>query len=64
VLAGSLWWSWIGFVMLFNRRGDDRRLTDRLAIMAGTVPCGIAATQAVVTMTGPVGKAARRADPP
>jgi low temperature requirement protein LtrA len=52
VLVGSLgvfvtlWWTWIGFVLLFNRRGDDRRLLDRLVIMVGTVPCAIAATQA------------------
>jgi low temperature requirement protein LtrA len=41
----TLWWTWIGFVLLFNRRGDDRRLLDRLVIMVGTVPCAIAATQ-------------------
>jgi low temperature requirement protein LtrA len=43
---GTLWWTWIGFVLLFNRRGDDRRMLHRLVIMVGTVPCGIAATQA------------------
>ncbi|HEU5107591.1 MAG TPA: low temperature requirement protein A, partial [Micromonosporaceae bacterium] len=42
----TLWWTWIGFVLLYNRRGDDRRLLHRLVILAGTVPCAIAATQA------------------
>jgi low temperature requirement protein LtrA len=42
----TLWWTWIGFVLLFNRRGDDRRMLDRLVIMIGTVPCAIAATEA------------------
>ncbi|WP_214409530.1 low temperature requirement protein A [Sphaerisporangium fuscum] len=41
-----LWWTWIGFVVLYNRRGDDRRTTHRLVILAGTVPCVVAATQA------------------
>ncbi|MET7402074.1 low temperature requirement protein A [Dactylosporangium sp. NPDC005572] len=45
-LFATLWFTWIGFVLLYNRRGDDRRLVDRLVILAGTVPCAIAATQA------------------
>jgi low temperature requirement protein LtrA len=41
----TLWWTWIGYVLLYNRRGDDRS-SHRLFILAGTVPCAIAATQA------------------
>jgi low temperature requirement protein LtrA len=39
-----LWWTWIGFVVLYNRRGEDT-VADRLLILAGTVPCAIAAIE-------------------
>ena len=42
----TLWWTWIGFAVLYNRRGDDKRNPDRLFVLAGTIPCAIAATQA------------------
>jgi len=42
----TLWWTWIGFAVLYNRRGDDSRTADRLFMLAGTLPCAIAATQA------------------
>jgi len=42
----TLWWTWIGFAVLYNRRGDDKRTPDRLFVLAGTIPCAIAATQA------------------
>ncbi|MFI9379875.1 low temperature requirement protein A [Kutzneria sp. NPDC052558] len=42
----TLWWTWIGFAVLYNRRGDDKRVPDRLFLLAGTIPCAIAATQA------------------
>ena len=45
-LFAALWWTWIGFAVLYNRRGDDRRASHRLFVLAGTVPCAIAATQA------------------
>ncbi|MGW5720065.1 low temperature requirement protein A [Amycolatopsis sp. NPDC003865] len=45
-LFATLWWTWIGFAVLYNRRGDDTRVADRLFVLAGTIPCGIAATQA------------------
>ncbi|OXM60638.1 low temperature requirement protein A [Amycolatopsis vastitatis] len=41
----TLWWTWIGFAVLYNRRGDDGRAADRLFVLAGTIPCAIAATQ-------------------
>lgn len=45
-LFATLWWTWIGFAVLYNRRGDDSRAADRLFVLVGTIPCGIAATQA------------------
>jgi low temperature requirement protein LtrA len=39
-----LWWTWIGFVMLYNLRGEDRA-SHRLLVLAGTVPCAIAAIE-------------------
>jgi low temperature requirement protein LtrA len=45
-LFGALWWTWIGFAVQYNRHGDDARATHRLIVLAGTIPCGIAATQA------------------
>ncbi|WP_255410323.1 low temperature requirement protein A [Amycolatopsis sp. CA-128772] len=44
-LFATLWWTWIGFAVLYNRRGDDSRAADRLFVLAGTIPCAIAATQ-------------------
>jgi low temperature requirement protein LtrA len=41
----TLWWTWIGFAVLYNRLGDDTRVADRLFVLAGTIPCAIAATQ-------------------
>ncbi|WP_410671512.1 low temperature requirement protein A [Amycolatopsis sp. cmx-4-68] len=45
-LFATLWWTWIGFAVLYNRRGDDDRAADRLFVLAGTIPCAVAATQA------------------
>lgn len=45
-LFATLWWTWIGFAVLYNRQGDDRLATYRLLVLAGTIPCAIAATQA------------------
>ncbi|MCK9879039.1 low temperature requirement protein A [Frankia sp. Ag45/Mut15] len=39
-----LWWAWIGFVILYNRHGDDRA-TQRLFMLAGTLPCAVAAVE-------------------
>jgi len=58
-LFATLWWTWIGFALLYNRVGDDTRVTDRLFVLAGTVPCAIAATQAHHAFDGhPAGFAA------
>src|SRR5262245_38674125 len=44
VLFIPLWWTWIGFVMLYNLRGEDRTAY-RLVVLAGTIPCAIAAIE-------------------
>lgn len=43
-LFATLWWTWIGFVILYNRGGEDRA-SKRLFLLAGTVPCAIAAVE-------------------
>lgn len=40
----TLWWTWIGFVLLYNRRGEDTA-THRLIVLAGTLPCAVAAIE-------------------
>ncbi|RKQ86207.1 low temperature requirement protein LtrA [Solirubrobacter pauli] len=37
-----LWWTWIGFAVLYNRHGDDDR-TEHLLFLLGSVPIGVAA---------------------
>jgi len=44
-LFGALWWTWIGYAVTFNRYGDHAQVSHRLYVLAGTVPCAIAATQ-------------------
>jgi low temperature requirement protein LtrA len=41
----TLWWTWIGFVVLYNRQGDDRLISHRVVVLLGTIPCAVAATQ-------------------
>jgi len=50
-LFATLWWTWIGFVVLYNRHGEDRA-TERLFMLAGTVPCAIAAVEARAAAEG------------
>jgi low temperature requirement protein LtrA len=38
----TLWWTWVGFAVLYNRRGDDEPGL-RLLLLAGSVPAGVAA---------------------
>jgi len=37
-----LWWTWIGFAVLYNRHGDDDR-PEHLLFLLGSVPIGVAA---------------------
>ena len=38
----TLWWTWVGFAVLYNRHGADEPL-QRLLFLAGSVPAGVAA---------------------
>ena len=38
----TLWWTWVGFAVLYNRRGADTP-AERLLFLAGSVPAGVAA---------------------
>jgi low temperature requirement protein LtrA len=38
----TLWWTWVGFTVLYSRHGDDES-HQRLLILAGSVPAGVAA---------------------
>src|SRR5689334_17787084 len=40
-LFATLWWTWIGFTVLYNRHGDDAP-AQRLLFLAGSVPAGVA----------------------
>src|SRR4051794_22724996 len=47
----TLWWTWVGFTVLYNRHGDDVP-TQRLLFLAGSVPVGIAAVAIAPASTG------------
>jgi len=38
----TLWWTWVGFAVLYNRQGADQR-SQRLLFLIGSVPTGVAA---------------------
>ena len=38
----TLWWTWVGFAVLYNRHGADEPL-QRVLFLAGSVPAGVAA---------------------
>ena len=44
VLFVLLWWTWIGFVVLCNRHYEDR-ISQRLFVLAGTLPSAVAAVE-------------------
>jgi low temperature requirement protein LtrA len=41
-LFATLWWTWVGFAVLYSRSGDDEP-GQRLLFLAGSVPVGVAA---------------------
>jgi low temperature requirement protein LtrA len=47
----TLWWTWIGFAVLYNRHGDDTP-AQRLFFLAGSVPAGVAAVAIGPASTG------------
>jgi hypothetical protein len=50
----TLWWTWIGFTVLYNRHGDDAP-AQRLLFLAGSVPAGVAAVAIAPASTGDAG---------
>jgi low temperature requirement protein LtrA len=49
----TLWWTWIGFAALYNRRGADTR-RQRLLFLAASVPVGVAAVAVEPAATGDI----------
>jgi low temperature requirement protein LtrA len=46
-----LWWTWVGFAVLYNRHGADAP-RQRLLFLAGSVPAGVAAVAIEPASTG------------
>jgi len=49
----TLWWTWIGFAVLYNRLGDENA-GSRLLFLAASVPVGIAAVAIEPASTGDI----------
>jgi low temperature requirement protein LtrA len=47
----TLWWTWVGFAVLYNRHGADT-LPLRVLFLAGSVPAGVAAVAIDPASTG------------
>ena len=47
----QLWWTWIGFVVLCNRHHRDR-VSQRLLVLAGTLPSAVAAVEVHAAASG------------
>ncbi len=47
----TLWWTWVGFAVLYNRLGADDPV-QRLLFLAASVPIGVAAVAIVPASTG------------
>lgn len=50
-LFATLWWTWVGFAVLYNRHGADA-LALRVLFLAGSVPAGVAAVAIDPASTG------------
>jgi low temperature requirement protein LtrA len=50
-LFATLWWTWVGFAVLYNRHGADS-LALRVLFLAGSVPTGVAAVAIDPASTG------------
>jgi len=44
-----LWWTWVGFAVLYNRHGQDKT-AQRLLVLAGTLPCAVAVIWALALL--------------
>jgi low temperature requirement protein LtrA len=49
----TLWWTWVGFAVVYNRFGSDTP-AQRLLFLAGSVPAGVAAVAIEPASTGKV----------
>ena len=47
----TLWWTWVGFAVLYNRLGADEPV-QRLLFLAASVPIGVAAVAIEPASTG------------
>ena len=47
----TLWWTWVGFAVLYNRHGADEPV-QRLLFLAASVPTGVAAVAIEPASTG------------
>ena len=47
----TLWWTWVGFAVLYNRQGADHP-RQRLFFLAASVPVGVAAVAIDPASTG------------
>jgi low temperature requirement protein LtrA len=47
----TLWWTWVGFTVLYNRHGDDEPRV-RLLFLAASIPVGVAAVAIEPASTG------------
>jgi low temperature requirement protein LtrA len=50
-LFATLWWTWVGFAVLYSRRGQDDQ-AQRLLFLLGSVPIGVAAVAIDPASTG------------
>jgi low temperature requirement protein LtrA len=50
-LFATLWWTWVGFAVLYNRHGADEPAL-RVLLLAGSVPAGVAAVAIDPAATG------------
>jgi low temperature requirement protein LtrA len=50
----TIWWTWVGFAVLYNRRGADSP-AQRVLFLAGSVPAGVAAAAVAPAAAGDVG---------
>jgi low temperature requirement protein LtrA len=49
----TLWWTWVGFAVLYNRHGADGHV-QRLLFLAASVPAGVAAVAIAPASTGDI----------
>jgi low temperature requirement protein LtrA len=50
----TLWWTWVGFAVLYNRQGADRP-RQRLLFLTASVPAGVAAAAVLPAASGDSG---------